>query len=93
YAERLETGRLPVVGEEQLSDRQLLEEEVFLGLRSDGIDAAEIRTRYRKDLLKDYSPVIQHLLSEGLATIDRQKIRLTAKGYAVCDEICYGFLE
>ena len=38
YNESLEKGELAVTGSERLTRKQLLEEEIFLALRSDGVD-------------------------------------------------------
>ncbi len=87
YAERLEDGTLPVAGEEQLSEEQLREEEVFLGVRSEGIDVAGFLHRYRTDLLAERRRTIDDLLNEGLAVVESGRLRLTKKGYPLCDEI------
>jgi len=93
YAEKLEANTFPVAGEEMLSESQMWEERIFLGLRSDGVDTVEVRNRFQKDLLKDHSLVLEELFSRRLATFDGRRLRLTSKGYAVCDEICQNFFE
>ena len=88
YAERLERSALPVAGEERLTPEQLLEEEIFLGLRSEGIDVAGFRKKYRRDLLAEHKATIDQLLSDRMAVLEAGWLRLTPKGYLVCDEIC-----
>ena len=87
YAERLERGNLPVAGEEELTTEQLIEEEVLLGLRSEGVDAAGFPRKFGRDLMAEHRPKIDALISNGMAIVKDGKIRLTAKGYLVCDEI------
>jgi coproporphyrinogen III oxidase-like Fe-S oxidoreductase len=87
YAERLERGNLPVAGEEELTTEQLIEEEVLLGLRSEGVDAAGFPRKFGRDLMAEHRPKIDALISNGMAVVKDGKIRLTAKGYLVCDEI------
>lgn len=91
YAERLESAKLPIAGEEELTTAQLLEEEIFLGLRSEGIDVAGFRKRYDTDFLTKFEANVEEILHSKLATFDGHRLRLTAKGYAVCDEICCSF--
>jgi len=93
YAERLERGRIPTAGEEHLTIEQLIREEILLGLRSGGIDVAGFRRRYDSDLLSLRRPEIEALIGRDLATLRDGKLRLTAKGYLVCDEICADLSE
>ncbi|MBI3005844.1 MAG: radical SAM family heme chaperone HemW [Ignavibacteriales bacterium] len=92
YGHRLERGKLPVQGEEQLSAQQLMEEEIFLGLRSDGIDVAGFRKKYERDFIVQHSSKIKDLLDENFAKLNGERLRLTSKGYLLCDEICSSFL-
>ena len=92
YAHRLGHGRIPVSGEERLTVEQLMEEEIFLGLRSDGIDVAGFRKKYERDFLEQHSSTIKNLLNDNLARLSGERFRLTAKGYLLCDEICTSFL-
>lgn len=93
YAEKLESGILPVSGEETLSGEQLHDEEIFLGLRSEGIDVAGFRRRHARDLVREHRMLVDELLATQLARYDGRRLRLTSKGYAVCDEICGAFLQ
>jgi oxygen-independent coproporphyrinogen-3 oxidase len=93
YSERLERGSMPVAGEEQLTIEQLVREEILLGLRSDGIDVAGFRKRYDRDLLVSRRSQIDSLIDSEMATLERGKLRLTVKGYLVCDEISAALSE
>ncbi len=88
YLERLDQGALPVAGSERLSDDQLLVEEVFLGLRSEGIDIAGFRRRFGKDLLAGQFSRLNDLVENAMAVVENGKLRLTPRGYMICDEIC-----
>jgi oxygen-independent coproporphyrinogen-3 oxidase len=92
YAERLEHGKDPDVGAEQLTLEQLREEEIFLGLRSEGVDVAGFRRRYDVDFISANRTVAEGLLGGGLAVFDSGRFRLTRKGYPLCDEICSAFV-
>ncbi len=91
YAERLQRGRLPQADEERLTQEQLREEEIFLGLRSEGIDVAGFRKKYRRDLLQEYGTYVAELIRQNLAILDGNRLRLTSRGYLLCDEICLAF--
>jgi oxygen-independent coproporphyrinogen-3 oxidase len=93
YCSKLEIGQLPVTGMEHLTVHQLLQEEIFLGLRSEGIDLGRFRTRFGKDLITEYELQVRDLLKGSLAVVEDGKLRLTAKGYPLCDEICTSLLS
>ena len=93
YCSKLEMGQLPVIGMEHLTADQLLEEEIFLGLRSEGIDLGRFRTRFGKDLITEHELRVKDLLETSMAVVENGKFRLTAKGYPLCDEICASFLS
>ncbi len=91
YAERLERDRLPQAGEERLTREQLREEEIFLGLRSEGLDVAGFRKKYRRDILQEYGTYVAELIRQNFAILEGDRLRLTSKGYLLCDEICLAF--
>jgi oxygen-independent coproporphyrinogen-3 oxidase len=93
YCSKLELGQLPVIGMEHLTVNQLVEEEIFLGLRSEGIDLARFRKLFGKDLMAENELKVKDLLETSLAVVEHGKFRLTAKGYPLCDEICASFLS
>jgi oxygen-independent coproporphyrinogen-3 oxidase len=88
YSDSLDRGILPEAGFESLSEEQLLEEAVFLGFRSEGLDLESLRKRYRRDLLKECSEKIETFVSQNLLQRNGQRLRLTRQGYPLCDEIC-----
>jgi len=93
YSTRLERNTLPVAGEERLSRGQLRDEELFLGLRSEGIDVAGFRKRHNSDLFTEHRQTVDELLRERYAVMRDDRFRLTSRGYLVCDEICASFLS
>ena len=93
YFSMLEMGRLPVTGMEHLTVDQLVEEEIFLGLRSEGIDLARFRARFGKDLITEHQLQVRGLLETSMAVVEDGRLRLTSKGYPLCDEICASFLS
>jgi oxygen-independent coproporphyrinogen-3 oxidase len=88
YCARIEAGAVAEAGAESLTDDQLRQEKIFLGLRSDGIRLAPFRQRFQYDLVAAHRPTIDQLVRDGLARLDDERLQLTAKGYLICDEIC-----
>ncbi len=88
YLSRLSLGQLPTAGEERLGQEQLMTESVFLGLRSDGLDLERFEREYGRRLLEERRSLIDDLVEGNLATIQDSMLRLTPKGYVVCDEVC-----
>ena len=88
YCDALASGKSPVAGSETLTKTQLMDEAVMLGLRGEGLDLTALRARYGVDLFIRQSSSIREFISEGLAGLDGETLRLTDKGYLLCDEIC-----
>lgn len=88
YGEAIEGGKRPLAGEETLSPDQLLVEEIFLGLRSTGIDLDGLRNRHAMRIPKGFEEKVGKLVSSNLASTDGHRLWLTTKGYMMCDELC-----
>jgi oxygen-independent coproporphyrinogen-3 oxidase len=80
YLERIEAGQAAVAGEEVLSAAQLRNERVFLGLRGSGLPVAGLEPAGSPSILRD-------LEENGLAVVEGGIVRLTPRGYLICDEI------
>jgi oxygen-independent coproporphyrinogen-3 oxidase len=88
YCKKLEFSNLPKDGEEILRREQLLDESIMLGLRSDGINFYQIKSKYGLDLLDLKAADIYDLISRKFAVMNEEILRLTDAGFLVCDEIC-----
>jgi len=91
YVTQLETAAFPLGGGEHLTEAQMMEEALFLGLRSGGVDLEHFRRRFGCDLLVEHAPTISEIIQQGNAQIVHGRLRLTSKGYVVCDAICQMF--
>lgn len=87
YLEAADTGRLPVGGEERLNGDQVLQERIMLGLRSMGLDLARFSEEHGIGSIARHDPTIRSLVDENFAVYDGTRLRLTKKGFLVCDEI------
>jgi oxygen-independent coproporphyrinogen-3 oxidase len=88
YLSRLNAGCLPVEGEERIGTGDMLHERILLSLRSGALDVAGLRSELGYDLMTERGDIVRWLLEEELAVLDGGALRLTARGYLVCDEIC-----
>jgi oxygen-independent coproporphyrinogen-3 oxidase len=87
YCEVLSRNQRPIGGKECLEREDLLIEEIFLGLRSGGINVHQLQKEYGIDLFQRYPQKLTRFLQENLLTFDRKMIRLTDKGFLFCDGI------
>jgi oxygen-independent coproporphyrinogen-3 oxidase len=88
YISSLRLNTSPIEFEEALTDDMLFEEYIFLGLRSKGIDLKKINTKFKIDFLNNKKNIITLLLNDGYLIIENDFIKLTDKGFLICDEIC-----
>jgi len=88
YRNLLDSGRLPIEGRERLSPDELLEEDLYLGLRSSGIDVELFAARHGAWVLERFRSAMESLREEKMLAWEGNRIRLTPRGYALCDEIC-----
>ncbi|HZY10027.1 MAG TPA: coproporphyrinogen-III oxidase family protein, partial [Bacteroidota bacterium] len=93
YCEDISAGRLPIAGEEILNLEQSIDEFVMLGLRSSGVDLLQLKNALGVNLLNDTDGTIKQLIDHNLAVVDKQVLRLTQKGFLLCDEISKSFLS
>ncbi|HWP82263.1 MAG TPA: radical SAM family heme chaperone HemW [Bacteroidota bacterium] len=93
YLESLEGGSLAESGSEVLLSDQLIEEEIFLGLRSSGIDLQRFEKRHGIALLSVARKQINQFIDDGLVVVEEGRIRSTKKGYMLCDEIASSLIR
>lgn len=87
YVQRLASRTAPVAFRENVGARDLANERLFLGLRSDGVDLARLQAEFGISLQPAQRAMIQALLHDGLAEDRGERLRLTPRGFLLCDEI------
>jgi oxygen-independent coproporphyrinogen III oxidase len=87
YCERLLGNQLPLTSQEFVKARELMNERVFLGLRSDGLDLTRFEREFGVLLSDTHESTINQLINEEYAAIEDRRLRLTPKGFLLCDEI------
>jgi oxygen-independent coproporphyrinogen III oxidase len=87
YISEIDKNGCAIAGSEDISKQQQFNEYVMLALRSSGLDLIEFKNMFGANWINGKYDYFNKLMRENLVTIDREYLRLTKKGYAVCDEI------
>jgi len=87
YIDLISAGKPAYDFIEAIDEKTSVTEHIMLGLRSKGINFNEFRLKHNIDFLEQYSPAVATLLENNWAACDNENLKLTRKGYAVCDEI------
>ncbi|MEW5800091.1 MAG: radical SAM family heme chaperone HemW [Bacteroidota bacterium] len=87
YCDAIGRNECPVVGSEAIDMQKFLEEEIFLGLRSSGIDEKKVKLLFGSSIFDSKALLLKELEREGLVRRQNNTLFLTGKGYSICDEI------
>jgi oxygen-independent coproporphyrinogen-3 oxidase len=88
YLKELQHDKLPVVYNEKLSAKQIINEYILLALRTyQGINLYDFNRAFKCDFRVRYHRPITILTGKNLASLDRNYFKLTAQGMLLCDEI------
>lgn len=83
----------PRVNEEKLTIREIIEEELFLGLRkSEGISIEQFNIQYPFDFQRLYGQTVESLLEKKLIIIENQRLKMTALGLNQGNDVFEAFL-
>lgn len=93
YMEPLENGRFPVMEEIRLSKEEMMEEEMFLGLRkTEGVSLSRFNHKFGVDLMEIFSSSAEEMEKKGLLEVRGDFIRLTKKGRFLGNVVFQAFL-
>ena len=87
YIHEIENFGHAMANFEQLSYSERHDEYVMLSLRSSGLNLSDYRNRFNDDWIVKNNSYLKKLANENLIFIDNDSVKLSKKGYAVCDEI------
>jgi oxygen-independent coproporphyrinogen III oxidase len=88
YVDLVEQETSPVVERTELNDEEARSESIFLGLRlMRGLNLQSYRSRFGSDLRDEYNSELAQLCDAGLIEIDRELLRLTARGALLSNEV------
>jgi oxygen-independent coproporphyrinogen III oxidase len=88
YCDILSRQGSPVAMAEQLGTRELVNERIFLGLRSDGLSLSQLSSELGYEATGEQRAYIHQIVARGLAVLKDGSVRLTREGFLLCDEIC-----
>ena len=92
YIHEINLNGIAVAGYEIINGKQQLDEYIMLALRSAGLDTSDLKEKFGNDWIKEKYDYFIELKNQNLLNIDDHFIRLTKKGYALCDEILANLL-
>ncbi|MDT2759436.1 radical SAM family heme chaperone HemW [Enterococcus xiangfangensis] len=93
YLRSLNEDQLPMLEEEYLSEKEQIEEEMFLGLRKIlGVDKATFEARFGQSITNIYEAVIEELKQQKLIVETGSSLRLTKTGLFRGNDVFEKFL-
>lgn len=94
YMEPLANGRKPIYTEHEVTPREAMEEEMFLGLRKTaGVNMACFQEKFSVHPKKVFGKEIEELISKQLLVEKDGQIQLTKRGLFLGNEVFQSFLN
>ncbi len=98
YAAAIQQDRLPLEQLEEVTPKQALDEELFLGLRQlEGIDLASIEAQYGAEFSADFKGTLgarlDELRAQGLVECAGTRVRLAPARLAISNEVFVALLD
>lgn len=91
YKAQIEAKGSAEANHEIITPEESIEEYIMLALRSYGIELTDLEKRFGKEWLNRNNEYLQLLNGNNLVVIKNDWIKLTKRGYAICDEIISKF--
>ena len=92
YLSAVEEGNARIT-EEHLSQKEQMEEEMFLGLRKkSGVSMARFEEKFGRPFEGLYGEIIRDLVQQGLMQIDGDRVRMTKRGLFLGDTVAERFI-
>ena len=81
------------VQEEHLTQTEMMEEEIFLGLRKKtGVSKKRFEEKFGVNFDQQYGSVVEELIQQGLLVPDKDIVRMTKKGLFLGDTVAEKFI-
>ena len=92
YLKAVEEGSARI-NEEHLSQREQMEEEMFLGLRKkSGVSRARFEEKFDRSFQELYGEIVKDLIQQGLMQLDGDSVRMTKRGLFLGDTVAERFI-
>ena len=93
YIELLKDGKLPMIESHALTKEEMIEEEMFLGLRLlKGVNLKAISDKYDVNIDEIYGKAFEELIQKGYLEQKELNVRLTPSGLLMANEVFEQFL-
>lgn len=94
YKESLKKGKLPQEEKQILTQKEALEERIFLGLRMmKGLDLKVLDKEFDINFKEEYKEVLEKLESKSLITVKNDILKLTALGVDLSNRVFVEFIS
>ena len=92
YLKAVEEGSARI-NEEHLSQREQMEEEMFLGLRKkSGVSMAHFEEKFERSFQELYGDIVKDLIQQGLMQVEGDRVRMTKRGLFLGDTVAERFI-
>ena len=92
YLSAVEEGNARIT-EEHLSQKEQMEEEMFLGLRKkSGVSMARFEEKFGRSFEGLYGEIVRDLVQQGLMQIEGDRVRMTKRGLFLGDTVAERFI-
>ena len=92
YLSAVEEGNARIT-EEHLSQKEQMEEEMFLGLRKkSGVSMARFEEKFGRPFEGLYGEIVRDLVQQGLMQIEGDRVRMTKRGLFLGDTVAERFI-
>ena len=92
YLNAAEEGNARIT-EEHLSQKEQMEEEMFLGLRKkSGVSMARFKEKFGRSFDGLYGEIVRDLVQQGLMQIEGDRVRMTKRGLFLGDTVAERFI-
>ena len=92
YLSAVEEGNARIT-EEHLSQKEQMEEEMFLGLRKkSGVSMARFEEKFGRSFEGLYGQIVRDLVQQGLMQIEGDRVRMTKRGLFLGDTVAERFI-
>lgn len=92
YLKAVEEGSARI-NEEHLSQREQMEEEMFLGLRKkSGVSMVRFEEKFERSFQELYGDIVKDLIQQGLMQVEGDCVRMTKRGLFLGDTVAERFI-
>ncbi|MEL3974174.1 radical SAM family heme chaperone HemW [Rossellomorea oryzaecorticis] len=93
YMDPINEGRLPTIQEHTVTREEMMEEEMFLGLRKvDGVSKAAFTEKFGCSIESVFKPSLEEMQNRKLLLVDDERVALTKQGRFLGNEVFQSFL-